>query len=59
MSLQSQETFVAEVEIMKSELAESNVTVEGEYMSRDQMENHGLSEHHGRKRRRLPTCDGA
>ena len=43
----AQETFVAEVDIMKSELAESDVTVEGEFMTRTQMEEHGLSERHG------------
>lgn len=40
----SKETFVAEVEIIKSEMEASEVTVDGEYMSQDKMEELGYSE---------------
>lgn len=39
------ETFVIEVEIIKSEMESSEVVVEGEYMSTEKMEELGYSEH--------------
>ena len=40
----AQETFICEVEIMKSELTECEVTVEGEFVSQSTMEEWGWSE---------------
>ena len=35
---------MSEVEVLRAELYESDITVEGEYMSDEQMENEGFSE---------------
>ena len=43
--LPTKETFICEVEVMKSELTESEVTVEGEFVSQSTMEEWGWSEY--------------
>ena len=35
---------MAEVEVLRAEMTETDVTVEGEYMSEDQMAKEGISE---------------
>lgn len=40
-----QETFVSEVEILRSEMESSEVVVEGEFASESQMEEWNFSEH--------------
>lgn len=45
----TKETFIAEVEIIKSEMESSEVNVEGQYMSQAKMEEEGYSELFGFK----------
>ena len=42
-----QEVFISEVEVLRSELYETDVTVEGEYLSDQQMIDEGFSENFG------------
>lgn len=41
----AQETFICEVEIIKSEMTQCELTVEGEFVSQATMEAWGWSEH--------------
>lgn len=45
----AQDTFVAEVEILRSEMQSSELLVEGEFLTHDAMIEKGISEHFGSK----------
>ena len=42
--LAAQEVFIAEVEVLRAELYEKDITIEGEFLSEAAMEEEGISE---------------
>ena len=39
-----QEVFIAEVEVLREQMMEQDITIEGEFLSEEQMEQEGMSE---------------
>lgn len=45
----AKETFCAEVEVLRQEMQSSELVIEGEFLSHDQMVQKGFSEHFGKQ----------
>ena len=52
-----QEVFIAEVEILREQMSEKDITIEGEFMSDAMMEDNGISESSVHSIRHVQACE--